>query len=527
MPKKITRKTASKNLPINKDDCEVASQLNTSPAQTLPPQMASQADQPSSNFDATNQEEVATANQVTNSTASQEEIATANPATNSTASQEEVATANPATNSTASQEEVATANQTSLYEEAITQAKHNEKPSNIVIHQTIVKTDTPQINVYKKVVSLEGFICLALIAGGVIAFGLIMGFTNSLNTMFNTAFHLLTNTVWYLLALIVLMGALSGILNEFGVTSIANKVFSPLMRPLYGMPGATSVAILTSFLSDNPAILTLGNDKNFARYFKKYQLAALTNIGTTFGMGLIVIVAMSSVKGEHFSLAILIGLLAVVLASIVTTRLMLFKTKRVFGKDQPAVEEDTSATVDLLKYREVRQGSVMSRLFSAMLDGGESGVKIGLGIIPGVLIIATLVLMLTNGCPEGGYSGAYGEGIGFITKVGQFLMPVLNPLFGFNSPEAIAVPLTSLGSAGAAVSLVPELAKSGMLTPNNIAVFTSMSMFWSGYLSTHVSMMDTLHFRNLVGWSIAFHTIGGLLAGILANWLFNLVALFL
>ena len=60
---------------------------------------------------------------------------------------------------------------------------------------------------------------------------------------------------------------------------------------------------------------------------------------------------------------------------------------------------------------------------------------------------------------------------------------------------------------------------------NDIAVFTAICMCWSGYLSTHVSMMDALHCNRFTGKAILCHTIGGLCAGIAAHWLFQLVAL--
>lgn len=378
----------------------------------------------------------------------------------------------------------------------------------------------------KKTISVEGFVCLLIIIAVFVALGMVMGIVYAINTMFNTAMYLLTNIVWYLLALAVLMGALSGLLNEFGVISIANKVFSPLMKPLFGMPGATSIAMFTSFMSDNPAVLTLGNDRNYAKYYKKYQLAALTNVGTAFGMGLIVIVSMLSLGGGKYGLAVVVGLVSVFLASILTTRLMLIKSKKVFGADEPALKQEGSISYDVMKYREVREGSVISRVASAMLDGGANGVKIGFSIIHGVLIVATFVMMLTNGRPESGvYTGGVGEGVGLIPLIGTWLKPILQPLFGFVSPESIAVPLTALGSAGAAISLVPEMFAKGLLTANNVAVFTAMCMFWSGYLTTHFSMMESLGFRELTGWSILFHTIGGIVAGILANWLYTLVAL--
>ena len=213
----------------------------------------------------------------------------------------------------------------------------------------------------KKAVGAEGFVCLVLVAGFFVAFGCVMGFSNAINTMFNTAFMLLKDTVFYLLALAVLMGAISAVLSEFGVVSLLNKAFAPLMGPLYGMPGATSISLFTSFLSDNPAVLTLANDRNYIRYFKKYQLGALTNIGTAFGMGLIVVVSMLSLNGEHFGIAVVVGLLSVFLTSILVTRLMLLKTKKVFGKDEPALKDAGSAEYDVLKMREVREGGVFQR----------------------------------------------------------------------------------------------------------------------------------------------------------------------
>ncbi len=49
---------------------------------------------------------------------------------------------------------------------------------------------------------------------------------------------------------------------------------------------------------------------------------------------------------------------------------------------------------------------------------------------------------------------------------------------------------------GAALSIVPKFLAEGFIGKNEIAVFTAMGMCWSGYLSTHVAMMDALDMRN-------------------------------
>ena len=99
-------------------------------------------------------------------------------------------------------------------------------------------------------------------------------------------------------------------------------------------------------------------------------------------------------------------------------------------------------------------------------------------------------------------------------------------LFGFTNPELIAFPITALGAVGAALGLVPKFQAAGLLDGNAVAVFTAMGMCWSGYLSTHTAMLDSLGYRKLTGKAILSHTIGGLFAGIGAHWLFVLISLF-
>ncbi len=380
----------------------------------------------------------------------------------------------------------------------------------------------------RKAVGMEVFVFLAIFLG---FFGLVgskMGLANMLNTMMNTAFDLLINTVFYILAIAVLAGAISGLFSEFGVISLLNKLLSPVIRVVYGLPGASAVGVFTTYLSDNPAILTLANDNNFRRFFKRYQLPALTNIGTAFGMGLIITTFMVGLKspiGESFGIAVLVGNLGAVVGSIVSTRLMLRYTAKLYGKEAPCDYDETQDAIDVTKVREVRLGSIGSRFLDAVLSGGKSGVDMGLAVIPGVLVICTLVMMLTNSAPETGFTGAAYEGIGLLPWIGDKLSFILMPLFGFSSSEAIAVPITALGAAGAAIGVVEKLIAAGSANAHDVAVFTSMCMCWSGYLSTHVAMMDSLKCSFLTGKAIVYHTIGGLCAGVFANWFYQLLML--
>ena len=362
----------------------------------------------------------------------------------------------------------------------------------------------------------------------------VMGMANMINTIMKTAFDLLINTVLYIVAVCVIMGAVSELLTEFGFVALMDRVLRPLMRPVFGLPGAASLGIVTTFLSDNPAILALTANPRYKYYFKAYQFPALTNIGTSFGMGLIVctyMLSLASITGESYGKAVVVGLAGATIGAVVSTRIMLHFTKKVYGTDLPAQDafpsaQDTEIGELEPGLRPVRKGNLGNRVLGALLDGGASGLTLGAGIVPGVLIICTLVMILMNGPSDSGlYTGAAYEGVGLIPAVAAKLNFILEPLFGFSNTQAIGVPVTALGAAGAAISLASGLASRGLLAAGDVAVFTAMCMCWSGYLSTHTSMMDSLHCKELTGKALISHTIGGIAAGFAAHWIFILVSL--
>ena len=370
--------------------------------------------------------------------------------------------------------------------------------------------------------ALNGVICLVIVIGFFAYLGISMGMANMLNTVMKTAHDLLINTVFYLMSICVLMGALSRLFAEFGVVSILEKLLRPLMKPLFNLPGVASLGAVMTFLSDNPAIISLSKDKRFSKYFKKYQLISLTNFGTAFGMGLIVIVFM---MGQGFFKESLIGLFGAFCGCIVSTRLMQRFTLKAFP--QYLTEEACEGIEEEeAEEKEEEKKSLFTRILDCLLDGGRSGVEVGMSIIPGVLIISTFVMILTFGpSASGAYTGAAYEGVEILPWLADKIDFVFKALFGFNDPHLVAFPITSLGAVGAALSLVPNFVANGWADGNAVAVFTAIGMCWSGFLSTHTAMLDSLGYRELTPKAILAHTIGGLAAAFAAHWSYVLVSL--
>ena len=134
-------------------------------------------------------------------------------------------------------------------------------------------------------------------------------------------------------------------------------------------------------------------------------------------------------------------------------------------------------------------------------------------------------MILTFGAGPDGYTGAAYQGIEALPWLASKINFVFEFLFGFTDPHVVAFPITALGAVGAALGLVPEFVANGWMDGNAIAVCTAIGMCWSGYLSTHTAMLDSLGYRNLTSKAIIAHTIGGLVAAIIAHWAYMLFAL--
>ena len=368
----------------------------------------------------------------------------------------------------------------------------------------------------------SGCICLLAVFLLFWLIGQKMGVAQMLNTIMHTGHDLLLNTVFYLMAICVITGAIGRLFVEFGVVSLLEKILKPLMKPLFNLPGVASLGAVMTFLSDNPAIISLSQDKRFSAYFKKFQYISLTNFGTAFGMGLLVMVFM---VGQGFFLAPVVGFVGAFCGCIISTRLM----QRFVIKAYPnyaheyAVEHDGAVAEE----KKVEEKSTFIRILNSLLDGGKTGVDVGIAIIPGVVIISTLVMILTFGpdAATGTYTGAKYEGIELLPKLAQKIDFIFEWLFGFHDPHLVAFPITALGAVGAALGLIPSFIDSGWIDGNAIAVFTAIGMCWSGYLSTHTAMLDSMGYRELTPKAILAHTIGGLCAAIVAHWLFVLCSL--
>ena len=244
-------------------------------------------------------------------------------------------------------------------------------------------------------------------------------------------------------------------------------------------------------------------------------------------MGLLVIVFM---VGQGYYAAPFIGLFGAFCGCIVSTRLMqrfVLKAYPRYATEAAYTEDEEDAATDADDANAANGKSLFLRTLDSLLDGGRTGVDVGIAIIPGVLVISTFVMILTFGpAADGAYTGAAYQGVELLPWLAGQVNIIFEWLFGFTDPHLVAFPITALGAVGAALSLVPNFIEQGWVDGNAIAVFTAIGMCWSGYLSTHTAMLDSLGYRELTSKAILAHTVGGIAAAVVAHLAYMLYACF-
>ena len=107
--------------------------------------------------------------------------------------------------------------------------------------------------------TLEALIFLTVMLAIFGVLGHRMGSGNMLKTMMNTAHDLLLNTVFYLMGITVLTGALSKLMAEFGVVTLLEKILRPLIRSYSSIMTPTTAAVsMTTRTANTKAIASTG-----------------------------------------------------------------------------------------------------------------------------------------------------------------------------------------------------------------------------------------------------------------------------
>ncbi|AWB82692.1 hypothetical protein C3B44_10395 [Corynebacterium yudongzhengii] len=213
-----------------------------------------------------------------------------------------------------------------------------------------------------------------------------------------------------LVSVFLLAGLLLPLLLSFGLLDFVGALMTRLMRPLFRLPGRSSVVGLSSWLGDGSIGVLMANQQYVQGYYTKREAAVL---GTTFN---IVSVTFTVVILEYLDLQhmFLRFYLTIVVAGFIAGIIMVRIPPLTRIPDEyaegvtPKPEDETRPQHGMLRRawtNGVQRGSEV-RLSSVIRNGLSNVLEMWIVVVPGVLAIGTVSVMLAEHTPLFTWLGA-------------------------------------------------------------------------------------------------------------------------
>nr|WP_246258529.1 YjiH family protein [Kroppenstedtia pulmonis] len=225
----------------------------------------------------------------------------------------------------------------------------------------------------------------------------------------NTGDLILSDLIPMLFAVFLFAGLFLPLLLNFGLLEFFGTLFVRIMRPIFTLPGRSSIDCLASWLGDGTIGVLLTNKQYEEGFYTKREAAV---IGTTFSVVSITftIVILKQVKLEHLFFPYYLTIaLAGLAAALIMPRIPPLSRKPDTNYDQATEKADETIPSHTTPFRwGLRQAAsrAQNNRFVEVAKGGVQNVlDMWLGVIPVVMTFGTVALVLAEYTPVFRYLG--------------------------------------------------------------------------------------------------------------------------
>ncbi|MDQ0257428.1 nucleoside recognition membrane protein YjiH [Evansella vedderi] len=273
-----------------------------------------------------------------------------------------------------------------------------------------------------------------------------------------------------LFTIFLFAGLFLPLLLNFGLLEFIGSLLTKVMRPLFKLPGRSSVDALTSWLGDGTLGVVLTNKQYEEGFYSKREAAV---IGTTFSIVSITfsLVVLEYVELDHMFLQFYgTVFLAGLVAAIIMPRIPpLSRKSNTYANDQegqldesiPAGHTPVSWGLKMAKVRAEKNSNVVGFFQS----GFKNVLDMWMGVVPVVMAIGTIGVIIAEFTPV-------------FTWLGTPFVPILQLL---QVPEAAAAAETLV--VGFADMLLPAIFASGIESEMTRFIIACVSVTQLIYLS--------------------------------------------
>ncbi|WP_408011597.1 YjiH family protein [Pseudalkalibacillus sp. A8] len=221
---------------------------------------------------------------------------------------------------------------------------------------------------------------------------------------------LLYSLIPVLAAVFIFAGLFLPLLLDFGLLDLCGALLTKIMRPIFTLPGRSSIDCLASWLGDGTIGVLLTNKQYENGYYTKREAAV---IGTTFSVVSITftIVVLTLMELQHmFFQYYLTIVLAGLVAALICPRIppLSKKANHYYEQAENQFDEEIPSDISSFKWG-LNQATTQARKTkwtSVIKGGGKNVVDMWMGVIPIVMAIGTVALIIAEHTPVFEYLGA-------------------------------------------------------------------------------------------------------------------------
>lgn len=220
----------------------------------------------------------------------------------------------------------------------------------------------------------------------------------------DTGGMLLDDLLHVLFAVFLFAGLFLPMLTNFGLLELFGTLMTKIMRPLFKLPGRSSVDALASWIGDGTIGVLLTSKQYEYGFYNKREAAV---IGTTFSVVSITftLVVINEVKlGELFVPFYLTVIIAGIVAALIMPRIPpLSRKPDTFISDKyKEVDESLPAGQHSLSYgykQALIRGKQETSVFKFLKEGIKNVLDMWMGVAPVVMALGLVALVIANYTP--------------------------------------------------------------------------------------------------------------------------------
>jgi len=226
----------------------------------------------------------------------------------------------------------------------------------------------------------------------------------------DTGQTLLDSLLHVLFAVFLFAGLFLPLLTNFGLLDFFGAMMTKVMRPLFKLPGRSSIDALASWVGDGTIGVLLTSKQYEEGYYTKREAAI---IGTTFSVVSITfsLVVLTEVDLEHMFIPFYITILiAGVIAALIMPRIppLSRKPNTYVNEAEDEIEETIPAGENVVTYgykKALDRAKQETSVYRFFKEGGQNILDMWMGVAPVVMAFGLIALIIAEYTPIFGWLG--------------------------------------------------------------------------------------------------------------------------